>query len=179
MRGVGKLRGLPDLSGRQRKPALPELPTIRIEQEDISPEEERRREIARLVGDDSLAYRVMKLQNKYPKGTLPELVTMDWLEKQGIGYQYQVHLFGGRRGGLIPDFVIQNGGQVDAWMIQGKYWHTIHGKREVDAAAKMRMRGADFGSGRIKDVLELWDSRIYKNRPSVFWAALSGQEMGP
>lgn len=177
--GLKRLPKLPDLGGRRRQDALPPLPSIPTDEENISAEEERRRAIARLVDDDSLSYRVMKLQGRYPQGTVPELVTMDWLMREGIGFYYQVDLFGGRRGGgLVPDFIVQNGAGVDAWLVQGEYWHTRNGKEEADAADYLRLRGTDFGTGRINNVIQLWDSQLYRNRPEVFWAALAGLEMG-
>lgn len=180
LRKLSVLSGLPDLFGRRRRPALPELPTIAVDGENISPEEERRREIARLVGDDGLSYRVMKLQAEHPNGTVPELVTMDWLQRQAMMYSYQVDLFGGRRGGLIPDFVVQNGAQADAWLVQGEYFHTRHGKVAADAADKLRLRGAEFNGSRIQNVIEVWDSRILNRtqREQTFQAARAGQEMG-
>lgn len=179
LRKLSVLRGLPDLEGRRRKPALPELPGVTEESDTLSPAEERRREIARLVGDDGLAHRVMKLQREHPQGTVPELVAMDWLQREGIAFYYQTELFGGRRGGgLVPDFLVQTGANSDAWMIQGEYWHSRDGKEEADAADYLRLRGTDFGTGRIQNVLQLWDSAIYRNRPDVFWAAMAGVEMG-
>src|SRR3990167_8818279 len=57
------------------------------------------------VGDRSLAKRVHELQGRYPAGSLPELVVMDWLTRHRIPFTYQVPVAGGRsiKGGLVLD----------------------------------------------------------------------------
>jgi hypothetical protein len=62
-------------------------------------------------------------------------------EASGIGWDYQVSIFGGRSrsGGLVIDFVVYTPGRQTWISPMGKYWHT--GKHEdqfaeIDAARK-------------------------------------------
>lgn len=133
----------------------------------------------RLKGDEKLAKRIMNLMAQFPLGTLPELITYDWLQSKHISFMYQVELFGGRRirGGVVPDFVVMEQGdrtQAQAWQVQGEYWHTLPGARERDAAKNISLLGADVEGARITQVIELWEGDIYDKRPRVFQMALAG-----
>ena len=137
-------------------------------------------EIARTLGnrpsDYRLAGRVMKLKRRFPTASLPELVAMDWLKSRGQQFVYQAQLFGGRRlrGGVLPDFVLQNLGGAMVWAIQGEYWHTKEGKREKDRAQKLQTLGQIFGGQKITEYVEIWESDIYDKRPMVFEFGLAG-----
>lgn len=140
-------------------------------------------DLARKLGNDAearrLAKRVLKLQTVYPTSSIPELITFDWLEKSGTRFTFQPHLFGGRstNGGLVPDFVVEAGGLINVWQVQGTYWHSRFGDRQRDETAKLRFVGAEFGGQRIKLVLDLWEDAIYQKRPQVFQYALVGLEL--
>lgn len=136
--------------------------------------------IKRLGGDSSLAKRILSLQKKFPVGTIPELLVYDWLRKEGLSFDYQVELYGGRgfRGGLIPDFVLyQDGTNADVWQVNGDYWHSISRKGFHDQTSKWRMLGQIINGRTVKRVMELWESDLYLMRPEIFYWALAGLEV--
>lgn len=131
-----------------------------------------------LGGNERLARRVTRLQRQYPNGTVPELVTMDWLDANQQRYIYQLEVLGGRSAragqGLVPDFLVYRGAEADAWLVQGEYWHSRYEQRSADktAIAKLtRMMGNDLPLG---SVIEVWEQDIYDHNPAVFELALSG-----
>lgn len=135
-------------------------------------------------GDLKMAQRVAKLyQNGTTEtgdGTIPELITYDWLQQRGIQFTYQAWLYGGRNrnGGVIPDFVLEYAGKGMAWLIQGEYWHSKSEVSASDIIDKLRLVGSWFHGIYIETVLELWENKIYHNRPEVFEMALMGIEIG-
>lgn len=134
----------------------------------------------RLGGDAALAKRIVALQARFPVGTVPELIVYDWLRKEGLRFDYQVELYGGRgfRGGLIPDFVLyQDQTNADIWQVQGDYWHSISRKGFHDQTSKWRLLGQIVNGATIKRVMELWERDLYLQRPQVFYLALAGLEM--
>lgn len=122
--------------------------------------------IVRILGDPKTADRVYKLKRRYPYGTLPELVVLDWLERMQIAYKYQVSAFGGRRnrGGLVPDFLVPNQGKAMVWLVQGEYWHSTGRKGWEDHTAKLRLTGRWVDGYQVRQVLELWESDLYGGR---------------
>jgi hypothetical protein len=135
-------------------------------------------ELIRDIGDEKTAKRVRALQQEFPNGTVPELVTMDWLQQNKYYYIYQGMLFGGRArsGGLVPDFVVQTGGpEGAAWQVMGTYWHASSAEKQMsDAEAALRLLGQVIGGIRIGRVINLRDVDIYTRRPLVFQLALAG-----
>jgi hypothetical protein len=136
-----------------------------------------------LNGDEKTAKRVLTLRKENPyvanSGTVPELVTMDWLEVNKYRYIYQGMLFGGRAlaGGLVPDFVVDTSGSGEgaAWQIQGDYWHSKSAtKTYSDAADNLRLVGQVIGGIRIGKVIPIFESDIKTRRPQVFQMALAG-----
>lgn len=131
-----------------------------------------------LGGDEKTAKRVRQLQAQFPNGTLPELVTMDWLSAGKYRYVYQGRLFGGRAapGGLLPDFVVDmGGGKGAAWQVQGEYWHNRSAEKKfTDAAGNLRLLGQIVGGIRIDRVLLLNEKDILRRRPTVFQLAVAG-----
>ena len=116
-----------------------------------------------LDGDEKLVKRILKLQQEYPAGTVPEFICYEWLERNRYKFTYQAMLFGGRRssGGLLPDFVVQvGGGQSVAWQVQGEYWHSLARKGAYDRTVSLRLRGAWFQGRRIWAVAELWEADL-------------------
>lgn len=171
---------LPDVSGRRKRkaPALPLLPVGDDQDADVTDDYEQ--ELARALKDDALAKKIVNLKkNKHPYGTVPELIMVDFLEQKGERYKYQAQLYGGwRSGGLIPDFVVSRNGSGRALLIQGVFWHNVPGKREKDAADKLRMLNAYFDGELITDVIYVWENRLMSSdRNSVMENALSGIEM--
>ncbi len=138
-------------------------------------------ELTRRLGDAATAKRVRALQAEMggvSSGTVPELVTYDWLKRGGWRFIYQAELYGGRAtaGGLLPDFVVETGaGTGMAWQIQGEYWHGKTNEKAVsDAAAALRLLGQVVGGIRIDKVINLWEQDLYTKRPQVFEYALAG-----
>lgn len=179
-------KSLPTLDGkRHRKPTNLTIPILDFGhklQTDVT--EDDVNDLARVIHDDNLAKRIRKLQHsKYPYGTVPELLMLDYLDSQGERYKYQAQLFGGfRSGGLVPDFVVSRGGGWRAINIQGQYWHQVPGKMVKDAADKLRMIGAPYEGQTIVDVIFVWERRIMQPNPGrdqVLQNAVAGIEMGP
>lgn len=163
------LRSLPGLDGRRkRKEAYPieDIPVGRNTVFDVTPDNEA--ELARVLGDAALARRLRALQrDKYPYGTMPELVIYDFLQRKQENFVYQMQLFGGyRAGGLVPDFAIKKAQGWLVWLIQGIYWHNIPGKREKDMADKLRLRGSYYHGEIIYEVVFLWENRIMTTNPA-------------
>lgn len=140
-------------------------------------------ELTRILGDQATAKRVRKLQLEYSNGpssgTVPELVTMDWLNVNKYHYIYQGQLYGGRArgGGLLPDFVVDTGGGNGmVWNVQGDYWHNRNASKQFsDAAENLRYIGQIVGGIRITNVILLNESDILsKRRDQVFQMALAG-----
>lgn len=180
------LRSLPTLDGkRHRKDELDTLKALPVgenTQFDTTPDDIN--ELAKVLQDESLARRIRKLQHtKYPYGTVPELLMLDYLTSRHERYVYQAELFGGfRNGGLVPDFVVQRAGGWRAINIQGQYWHNIPGKPIKDAADKLRMIGAPYDGQPILDVVFVWERRIMSpdaSRERTFQNATLGIEEGP
>lgn len=147
-------------------------------QPDETPDELDR--IVRILGDPKTADRVYKLKRRYPHGTLPELVVLDWLKRMHIAYNYQVQAFGGRRdrGGLVPDFLIPNHGRAMVWLVQGEYWHSIARKGFADQAAKLKLTGRWVDGYKVRQVLELWESDLYGGRAErTLRLAMAGIEL--
>lgn len=161
---MGRTRGLP------RLPGPPPLPTAEQFEDDAL------RTLELRVGDAALAKRVQKLQAKHPVGSVPELIVLDWLVRNGWQHLYQHALFGGRslRGGLLPDFVVFTGGSASVWQVQGEYWHSTKLKGDKDQVANLRMLGQVVDGNRIETVVELWEDDIYRKRPQIFYMALAG-----
>lgn len=136
--------------------------------------------IGRNPRDYKLAQRVVALQKQFPQGTIPELITYDYLQQKNIPFTYQAWISGGRSraGGVIPDFVLQYGGTGMAWLVQGQYWHNRPEVAASDVADKLALVGHYFEHVFIEKALELWERQIYFNRPAVFEMALVGIEIG-
>lgn len=133
-----------------------------------------------LGGDMALARRVARLKAQFPAGTLPELVSYDWLVRQNLAFDYQVSVNGGRTrsGGSVPDFVIYTGGgDADAWLVQGEYWHGQGNARTRDETALAKIPGQYVNGAAIRRVMQLWENDIYRRRPEVFNLALAGLEI--
>ncbi len=136
--------------------------------------------IRQLGGDSSLAKRILSLQKKFPVGTIPEMIVYDWLRQQGLSFDFQVELLGGRNfsGGLVPDFVLyQDRTNADIWQVQGDYFHSISRKGFHDQTSQWRMLGQIVNGATVKRVIELWERDLYALRPQIFYLALAGISM--
>lgn len=135
------------------------------------------RDLGGTAADYKIARRVInELKPANPAGSKPELVTYDWLESQNIRFTYQAMLYGGRRqkGGLVPDFVVESGGGLLAWLVQGEYYHNASFNDGEDLGVIMRLTGAMYQGQIIRTVVQLWERDIYRKRPLVFQQALLG-----
>lgn len=133
--------------------------------------------------DEGVAKRCAALSRalfKTYEGTIPELVTHDWLTQNNVPFEFQAFVYGGRNklGGVIPDFVVWPGGRGLAWFIDTLYWHSKPEVAASDAVDRVRLLGAVVAGIRIEQVVSLWETRIYNSRPAVFQMALAGIEMG-
>ena len=176
---LGGLSGLPGLGGKRSK-------SLQLDVAGVGGAEnlrdEKSAQMERLLHDAQLVKRVRKLQARYPNGTLPEMVAMDWLMENGQDFLFQYPLHGGRatRGGLVSDFVVFHGATADVWFIQGDYWHSRLGNLSIEknTTDKLRTVGQYANGRRIEKALELWENRIYNQRPQVFLMAMVGIELG-
>jgi hypothetical protein len=134
-------------------------------QSDVTPDDIQ--VLAKIFRDDGLAKRVRQLQkDRYPYGTVPEMVMLDFLERKGETFHYQAQVMGGwRGGGLVPDFVVSRGGTQTAILIQGIYWHNLPGKREKDIADKLRLLGSYYEGKTIDNVVFVWETQIMQPNP--------------
>lgn len=134
------------------------------------------------VKDRALARRVRALQDKFPAGSLPELVVMDWLDRRRVVYRYQVPFGGGRsvRGGAVLDFVLPQGGGMLVWRVQGDYWHGKSAQEQYDYRQRVMLQRMKVEGQRIAGVVDLWSRRIedQRLRDETLQAALRGVEMG-
>ncbi len=131
----------------------------------------------RLGGDRQLAAKIVSLQQKFPVGTVPELVVYEFLRRMGYQFSYQVQLYGGRNAfnGLVPDFAIfRDRTNADVWQVQGEYWHSQSRKGFHDERSNLRMLGQIVEGATIRRVLSLWEDDIYTKRPEIFYLALAG-----
>lgn len=146
---------------------------------------QREDQIANLTESRSLAKRIMALQKKWPYGTLPELIAIDWLERHGYvensGYLYQTGLLGGRTpGGVVPDIVVFDGSRTWVWQIQGNYWHHRPERAALDAIQISVLRAATIRGRPVTGVVAIWERRLVDKRlrEGVLYAAMAGQELG-
>lgn len=173
-----KPKRMPRIPGARKR----RLPTITGGDPRVAEREsDELQKLVRALGNTSdaerIAKRVLKLKEEFPAGSIPELVTYDWLRSQSIPFHYQAMLFGGRRakGGLVPDFVVQYGGKGMVWNIQGEYWHarsTAHGQKDLTSG--LRLIGTTYKGVRIDAVVELWENDVLRKRPLVFEQAKQG-----
>ena len=190
MSGMGRLRKMKDqtaLKGGiafEEKPeeSLPELPGI--VSPFGSPEETELDIIHRRMGgraeDLPLAQRVLGWkQNEIPKATVPEAVVYDYLKLTGRTFFFQAPVFGGRgqKGGLIPDFLIDNGGKWMVWNVQGEYWHSEGLNAGKDKSFRYRLLGSIVMGMKVQSVVELWEGDIYNDRPAIWQLAWGGRGM--
>ncbi len=178
------LRSLPAIDGRRYRAGeaiKPLLDGINVEF-DVTPDDVN--ELARVIGDDSLARRLRKMQReKFQYATIPELMLVDYLDRIGERYTFQAQLYGGhRRGGVVPDFVLTRGTVGRAILVNGNYWHNVPGMQQKDEADKLRLKGSYFEGVRIEDTVILWESRLMQPNPGREQAiqdAVQGIELGP
>lgn len=167
-----------------RKPTLPSYPVLPadrpltgggIDQLNVLPEAIK--EIARIVGERR-AREVWKLKQRGIDGTLPELLTYAWLDKQKRLFEFQSSVMGGRRvsGGAVLDFVIfdLSASGVMCWRIQGEYWHQGRRAMARDQWQVYRIRQQRIGGLPVIGVVDLWENDVYRRYPEIFRQAEMG-----
>lgn len=175
------LKKLKKISGiKQSKKGRYSLEVETPERVDLSDAQTREREIHRILGNKSedgpLAKRLTTMEGYMQDASLPELVTYDWLKANNTNFSFQTRE-GGR--GIIPDFVIYQGNVGAAWLVQGEYYHSREfqeskGQVGRDMAALLQLKGKYFNGVRITNIVELWESDIYNDRPAIFEFAMAG-----
>ncbi len=179
------MKGLKTLGGHQQgqepMPSLDHGPerTIDVVPPDLIAAE-------RALGDVNLAKRILKLRAQYCKttsGTIPELLVMDWLNRQHQNYLFQYPLFGGRmkQGGQVVDFAVDTGAKAIIIEVQGIYFHSTPGKVQFDEAERLALLGVQLW-GKPVSLVEVWESRLVtpvkERREAVMRAAMQGEELG-
>jgi hypothetical protein len=128
------------------------------------------------------AMRAYRLKKKGIVGSLPELLTYDWLEGRNHIFDFQSSIMGGRLilGGAVADFIIEDlipGGLV-IWRVQGDYWHTQAKRVQSDFIQRERLLTESYMGVPVEQVVDLWESAIYWAAPLVFEMAEGGVEIG-
>ena len=185
LKGLPKLKGLAtlkDLTGSRRRVGQDDQrqppPSEAKSEFDLTSDMEDR--LASELSDRPLAKRVISLQKKHPYGTVPELLALDYLDRNQERYVYQAQLYGGfRPGGIVPDFLVMRQAAILAMLINGNYWHNLPGMKTADEADKYRLLGTTHEGQRISRVSIVWESRLMRDRDNTMRAALAGQDLGP
>jgi hypothetical protein len=128
------------------------------------------------------AMRAYRLKKKGIVGSLPELLTYDWLESRNHIFDFQSSIMGGRLilGGAVADFIIEDlipGGLV-IWRVQGDYWHTQPKRMQSDFIQRERLLTESYMGVPVEQVVDLWESAIYWAAPLVFEMAEGGVGIG-
>lgn len=134
-----------------------------------------------LKGDKERAKRILNLKRQYEAGTIPELITFDWLMRNHIRFIYQATFAGGRarRGGLVPDFVLERGQGSMVWNVDGVYYHdTLYrGRGFKDIRNDIRLKGQMINGRKVEKIIHITDTAILSKYPEVFIYALSGIQL--
>lgn len=185
MRGVGRLRHLKDLralkGGRDfddKERRVDPLPEPRMLDTFGEADEETELDVIfrRMGGqaeDAALAQRVLGWkQSEIPYASIPEAIVYDHLKIHGRSFLYQHYVFGGRtaRGGVVPDFLVESGGEWIMWNVNGEYWHSEVVNQGKDNAQKYRLLGAIVLGLKIGAIVELWESDLYdSDKRNLIW----------
>jgi len=142
---------------------------------DLMPESMR--ELARRIGRKR-ASTIWRWMRKGIIGSVPEILTYDWLTSRGLRFDYQSPQMGGRLrvGGAVVDFLLHDiaPGGLYVWRIMGEYWHSapeVQGKDEEQRRRLLRERVAGRS---VVAVVDLWESDIYDRSPEIFELAEAG-----
>lgn len=133
--------------------------------------------INKLGGNRELAKRILRLQTEFPIATIPELLVMTWLQKEGYSFEFQVEMMGGRNmaGGLVVDFLIPGDGtNATIFQVQGNFWHSISKKGFYDQTSNYRMLGQSARGYTIAKVIEIWESDLLSRYDMVMMYAIAG-----
>lgn len=132
--------------------------------------------------DEKMAQRVINLKRtKFPAAPYTELMVYDWFSRNGVQFDYQVPIGGGRstKLGQVLDFAVYSGGSALAMPVQGQYWHSKADVAASDELDKLAALGQDVNGFRIDRYVPIWERRIYSDRSTVIKYALANIDMGP
>lgn len=133
--------------------------------------------IRKLGGDRELAKRIMKLAEQFPVATIPELLVYTWLQREGLKFEFQVPMFGGRNfsNGLVIDFLLyRDGTSADVLSVNGEFWHSISRKGFRDQTASLRMLGQQIRGATVARVIEIWERDLLTKYDMVMMYAMAG-----
>lgn len=145
--------------------SLEPVPATNIEKQSPDLLNQRQEQLAKTLHDDELAKRVIDLQKRFPYGDVPEMLVMDWLDKNKYVYIYQAQVNGGfRSGGHVPDFLMKkNNGTWEAVLVNGVYWHRFPEKNLAD---KLALTGSYYQGHQIDNVVIVWETRLMASKDS-------------
>ena len=174
------MKGLPGIGGKRKQEPLPSLGQQPQRVQGMVDDALAR--LTQELQDEQLAKKVLKLKEKFPDGTIPELIVMEWLDRRGFEYRFQMWVLGGRvlKGGQVLDFAVDLGIRTLILEVQGRYWHTRPGKMEIDEGQKLALLGLEIFGKRVGAVVEVWDTRLLdkKQKDRVMNLAIAGVEVG-
>lgn len=174
------MKGLPGIGGKRKQEPLPSLGEQPQRVQGMVDDALSR--LAQELEDEQLAKKILKLKEKFPDGTIPELIVMEWLDRRGYEYRFQAWVLGGRvlKGGQVLDFAVDVGLHAIILEVQGRYWHTRPGKLEIDDGQKLALLGIQIFGKDVGAVIEVWDTRLLDKRQKdrVMNLALAGIEVG-
>lgn len=151
---------------------------------------DRVREAWRYLGGDAadwkLAQKITDLQDKYANNrnmaTRLEMIVYEFLERKQVPFVFQHWIAGGRarRGGVVPDFLVNYGGRGIAILPNGDYWHGKAEVAESDIADKLVLLGQWWQGIRIDVVVFIWEHKLRSRstRERTLELALEGIEVG-
>ena len=172
---IGVIRPLKGL-GRVR-PIKPSKPVLKPDKLDLP--SDMPVEIARMVPTmgERNARTVWRLQKRGIRGTAPELLVYDWLERKRVRFEFQSSQFGGRkiRGGIVTDFVVWIGALMMAWRVQGAHWHSSAIAKARDQSTKVRLLHTRYYGQKFSAVCDLGEMSIYKSPNHVCEDAMRGR----
>jgi hypothetical protein len=132
--------------------------------------------------DEKMAQRVVAMKRtRFPGAPYTELMVYDWFSRNGVQFDYQVPLGGGRstKLGQVLDFAVYSGGSAIAIPVQGQYWHSKADVAASDELDKLSALGQLVNGFRIDYYIPIWERRLYSDRKTVISSALGNIDLGP
>jgi hypothetical protein len=133
--------------------------------------------IGRGSRNEATARRVMRLEEKaeYANATLPELLAIDYLERNNIPFLFQVIAAGGRNipGGRVPDFVLPMGSGALVILVQGEWYHP---SPQVELQTRLIIMSSILAGMKPWAVVQVFEDDIYLDQEGVMSLAVNGIE---
>ena len=105
------------------------------------------------------------MRQKGIDGSIPELLVLDWLDRNKIDYEFQVWLPDAH---TRLDFLIHP--RAIALRIQGEYWHRPEDQNDRAVRYALTLMGFK--------VIDAFENQIYTNLDIVMQRAIAGMEVG-